>query len=391
MVLMNASIEQYIQTRTEKQLKFFNEKEGNLLFFSEYGSGSTSDPAYINIIEGQTPSKAFPYANWPYDKEFIGKHAYDLGIQYVQFAKGAASYHSEIGDDWIPYIWVTWGTGGDTALLTGGEDDVVFYDGYSTFKEPVIKDWKDLDKLKLDLDNFWIRSLREFWRGVEETYDLEGVTVSPVQFRAPMDFANELRGNNLFYDFYDYPDEVDALIDFCTDSIIKIYRHLQEEFPILRNAPGGSWGTVFGMDTIWLNGDPVDLLSDKLGRRFFVPSIEKLVSEIGGILLHHHSIGYKKASMLSQIENLTLQEIAQDPNGPKVLDFIDDEMIAASHRVPIKLDANILEVDDLDLLMEKFSQGRFILYVGIGEVGVYDKENIKKYRRALDRLRKYFC
>ena len=386
---MNSTIENYIKTRTEKQLKFFNQKEGNLLFFAEYCSGSTSDPAYIHIIDGQIPSKAFPYANWPYDKDFIGEHAYDLGLQNVEFAKGAASYHSEIGDDWIPYIWVTWGTGGDTAMLTGGEDDVLFYEGYSTFKEPVIKDWKDLDTLKLDLDNFWIRSLREFWRGVEDFYDLEGVTVSPSQFRSPMDFAHELRGNDLFYDFYDYPDEVDALIDFCTDSIIRITRHLQEEFPILRNAPGGNWGTVFGKDTLWLNGDPVDLISDTLGRRFFVPSIEKLIAEIGGILLHHHSIGYKKAPMLSEIKNLAVQEIAQDPNGPKVLDFIDADMIAASHRVPIKLDANILEVDDLDPLMEKLAQGRFILYIGIGDVGVYDKENIKEYRHCLDRLRNY--
>ena len=305
-------------------------------------------------------------------------------------AKGAASYHSEIGDDWIPYIWVSWGTGGDTALLTGREDDVVFYDGFSTFKEPFIKDWKDLDKLKLDLDNFWINSLRDFWRGVESAYDLEGITVSPVQFRAPLDFANELRGNDIFYDFYDYPDEVEALIEFCTDSIIKIYRHLGEVFPILRNAPGGSWGAVFGEDTLWLSGDPVDLISDKFASRFFVPSIEKLISEIGGVFLHHHSIGYKKANILSQIENLSLQEIAQDPNGPRLLDVIDDEMIEASHRVPIRLDANILEADNLDQLMEQLSQGRFILYVGIGEIGLYDKENIKKYRSTLRRLRKYF-
>ncbi len=386
---MNPAIESYLETRTKKQLKFFNQKEGNLLFFAEYCSHSTSDPAYIHIVEGQTPSKAFPYANWPYDKDFIGKHAYDLGIQYVEFAKGAAAYHSEIGDDWMPYIWVTWGTGGDTAMLTGGEDDVVFYDGYSTFKEPVIKDWKDLDTLKLDLDNFWIRNLREFWRAVDTAYDLEGVTVSPSQFRAPMDFAHELRGNDLFYDFYDHPDEVEALLDFCAQSIIQISRHLQEEFPILRTAPGGSWGTVFGADTIWLNGDPVDLISDDLGREFFNPSIEKLTAEFDGVFLHHHCIGHKKAPMISEIENLALQEIAQDPSGPRVLDFIDDAMIEASHKVPIKLDANILEVDELDPLMEKLAQGRFILYVGIGEAGVYEKEHIKEYREILDRLRKY--
>jgi hypothetical protein len=387
---MNTTIENHIKINTEKQLKFFNEKEGNLLFCTEYGSTSTSDPSYISTIEGQIPAEAFPYSNWPYDKDFIGKHAYDLGIQYTQLAKGAASYHSEIGDDWVPYIWVSWGTGGDTALLTGGEDDVVFYEGYSTFKEPVIKDWRDLDKLKLDLDNFWIKSLRDFWRGVESAYELEGVTVSPVQFRAPMDFAHELRGNDLFYDFYDYPDEVDALIEFCTDSIIKISRHLGDEFPIFRNAPGGTWGTVFGKDTLWLNGDPVDLISDQLASRFFVPSIQKLISEIGGVFLHHHSIGYKKIKLLNQIENLSLQEIAQDPNGPILLDFIDDEMIKASHRVPIRLDANILETENLDQLMDKLSQGRFILYVGIGDIGIYNKENIKKYRSTLRCLRKYF-
>jgi hypothetical protein len=72
-----------------------------------------------------------------------------------------------------------------------------------------------------------------------------------------------------------------------------------------------------------------------------------------------------------------------------VLDFIDDAMIAASQKVPIKLDANILEVDDLDQVMERLLQGHFIIYVGIGETGVYDKGNIQKYRQTLDRLKSY--
>ena len=156
---MQALIE-HIQTATDKQRQFFDEQKGNLLFFTEYCSDATCDPINISPIQGQIPSRVFPYSNWPYDKDFIGKHAFDLGVQYTQMAAGAAAYHAEIGDDWVPYIWVTWGTGGDAALLTGGEEDVVFHDGYSTFKAPVIKDWSDLDKLKLDLDNFWVRSMR---------------------------------------------------------------------------------------------------------------------------------------------------------------------------------------------------------------------------------------
>ncbi len=382
------AIRNYIQTATERQRRFFA-GEGNLLFFTEYCSDATCDPAKITPIAGQFPSKAFPYSNWPYGKEFIGAHAYELGVQYTQMAAASAEYHAEIGDDWVPYIWVTWGTGGDAALLTGGEDDVVFHEGYSTFKEPVIKDWADLENLKLDLDNFWIRSMREFWRGVESAYELEGVTVSPAQLRTPLDFAHELRGNALFTDFYDHPDEVYALLDFCTDSIIQIYRHLQDEFPILKTAPGGTWGVVFERDTLWLNGDPVDLISNPLAKKFFIPSIEKLINEIGGILLHHHSIGYKKAPLLSQIPNLPLQEIAQDPNGPRVLEHIDDAMIAASHQTPIKLDANVLEAEAATDLMERLTEGRFILYVGMGEHGHYHPENIPKCREILTELRKY--
>jgi hypothetical protein len=378
----------YIQTATERQRRFFA-GEGNLLFFTEYCSAATCDPTRITPVPSQIPSQTFPYSNWPYDKEFIGSHAYDLGIQYTQMASASAQYHAQIGDDWVPYIWVTWGTGGDAALLTGGEHDVVFHEGYSTFKEPVIKDWSDLTNLTLDLDNFWIRSMREFWRGVESAYELEGVTVSPAQLRTPLDFAHELRGNDLFTDFYDHPDEVNALLDFCTDSIIQVYRHLQDEFSILKTAPGGTWGVVFGRDTLWLNGDPVDLISNPLAKKFFIPSIEKLVAEIGGILLHHHSIGYKKAPLLSQISNLPLQEIAQDPNGPRVLDHIDEAMISASLQTPIKLDANILEVEAIDDLMARLAEGRFIIYLGIGEQGWYASENILKYRELLKSLRKF--
>ncbi len=375
--------------KTSYTTLFLSKKASDLLFFTEYAPSETADPSSIQLIEGQTAIDAFPYSNWPYDKDFITKHAYDLGIQYTQLAGESAAYHADIGDDFVPYIWVSWGTGGDASMLTG-RDDVVFKKGSSYSAGPVIKDWDDLAVLTLDLDNFWIDKVRDFWRGVESAYDMDGIAVSSVsQFRIPLDFANDLRGNDIFTDLYDFPEEVEVLLEYCTNCIIEIDTHLRDEFSIFQNAPGGSWGTVLGDKTIWLNGDPVDLISDDFGRRFNNPYVEKITGYSDGVFFHHHSLGYKKVRVISEIDNLALQEIIQDPNGCRLLEVIDDDLIEASLKVPVKLDANLLEFENYEAILEKLARGRFIVFLGLGEPGVYNPDNIEEYRNKLKTARKY--
>lgn len=353
-----ARIEDYLKHNLKKHQDFLYSGKTNLLFFTEQCANMTYDSSYEYNIEGQPLVLT---------KGFVKKNAYELGIQTMKRVQGAAAYHATVGDDWHPFANLFgWGFG-VTANLISGKEDIVFEEGTSYATGPVIKDWDDLGKLSLDLDNYWITQVRKYWEGVASAYDMEGIAVLPFANRSPLDFANDLRGNDIYMDLYDHPEEVEALLWYCTKCIIEIDRHLREEIPLLRTAPGGGWGVAFGRQTILLNADPVDLISLDMGLRFNNPNVEKL-AEYAAVFFHHHSIGYRHANNISQIKGLGLQEILQDPNGVNLEDVIDDQLIEASRRVPIYFDLKLLAKPNYEEILEKLSEGRFIVSLTKGDV-----------------------
>ena len=59
---------------------------------------------------------------------------------------------------------------------------------------------------------------------------------------------------------------------------------------------------------------------------------------------------------------VTVQDILQDPNGPRLVDCIDQDLIAASRMAPIDFGPSLnFEREDLDEVLEKLSEGRFIV------------------------------
>ena len=316
------AVESHLERNLKLHADFFWNRSTHLLIFAEHCASASSDPDFHYKIEGQGEALS---------KEFLVKNAFELGVQSALWANGAAVFHQRTGDNWHPYINVDWGVGVTAGLITGKED-VVFEKSTSYSSGPVVHDWGDLGKLHLDTDNLWIDCVRRFWRGVGSVELFDGIAVMPYVYRSPLDYANDLRGNRIFLDMYDNPDGAEALIEYCAKAILRIDAHLREECPILRNLPGGIWGAGFGKETIFLNGDPVDLISEEMGRRFNNPFVELLTSPDRAVYFHHHSIGHARASLVSATDNLSLQEILQDPNGPFLVDTVGDDMIRASMR-----------------------------------------------------------
>jgi hypothetical protein len=77
-----------------------------------------------------------------------------------------------------------------------------------------------LPELRFDPANRWVRRNREMLEFWQAHNDGSCLLNTHMHF-GPLDLANALRGNALFTDFYDYPDEVAALLDLCTEAINK--------------------------------------------------------------------------------------------------------------------------------------------------------------------------
>ena len=344
----NAALADF-DNRLSRQREFLEEKRGNLLVFAFFTEGRT--PVGCKI-EGQTGTLS---------TAFLDQHARDLGFQHVRAREAEALDHFATGDDFISGLSpANWGSGFKIGLF--GNGDVIFQEETAYETETAIKTWDDLDSFRFDPGNRWVAYLVESWRGIEAAYE-GGLVVQPFSYKSPLDLANGLRGNDLFTDLYDAPEQVERLLGWCVDSIVTLDKFLRDRFPLLDTAPNGVWGGMPRPRAMWLNGDPVDLISEEFGDRFNRPPIEKLADYAGGIWFHHHSIGHTRAGRVSRTRGITIQNIQQDPNGPRLLEVIDDRLIEASHRTPINLNVNLAESPHMDRLLERLAEGRFIVEV----------------------------
>mgnify|MGYP006960615125 CR=1 FL=1 len=86
--------------------------------------------------------------------------------------------------------------------------------------------------------------------------------------------------------------------------------------------------------------------------------VEMLTSSDTALYFHHHSIGHTRANVVNETRHLSLQETLQDPNGPRLEDVIDDDLIKASSITPIHFDRDISQAENYEPIIECLSEGR---------------------------------
>jgi len=351
---MNSSQINDLWERLDRQRRFFDEGQGHLLVFASYPREACAEARLYG--PGQTVSE-----------RFLRAHSYEMGVERVRDVKAGAIDQVEVGDDSVvlPFWGLVgdWGTGHTAALYTGG--DLVFEEDTSYTVDHPLSDWDRLDQLDLSLKGRWIDHELAFWRGVFSEYE-EGLPATVHNFRSPLDLANDLRGNALFVDMHTQPERVHALLAQCTRAIIDLDRFFRGALPEFMRIPGGAWGVALpspGM--VFLNGDPIDLISEEMAQAFSHSYTEQIATYAGTLYFHHHSIGIKRARGVSRIAGLTVQEILQDPNGPRLAESVDDALIEASLRTPIDFAVFGLnrETEDWQDLIARLAEGRFIVHL----------------------------
>ncbi len=335
--------------RFKRQEDFFINMKGNLLAFGNYQK--KKDPFEIYTGLGK----------YELTETVIKEKAFDIGVERVKICMQEAVVHNEIGDDFIPCINPAhWGSGFKIAIFTGSKLRFVKGTAYPT--EYFIDTWEKLDNLEFNYLNNWIKILLKYWKGIESVF-VPGILVTPFLYKSPLDLAFGMRGNEIFIDMIDNPIFLDTLLEFCVDNMIMLDTYLRNNVSILDLEPNGAAGMYLSDKVIWMNGDPVDLISIEFGDRFNKPSLEKLADYSESLFFHHHSIGYNRANSISKIRGLRVQNIDQDPNGPNLFDVIDNSLIEASLRVPIDLSANLADVSNIEQKLKLLCEGRFILHI----------------------------
>lgn len=281
--------------------------------------------------------------------------------KYVASLRAAYERFYAIDDDCVPCAIVYWGIGSITAAMVGGTP---IHDGSTSWLEPNLS-WPEADALKFAPDNKWLRFAVEVNKALWENWDYDFM-VLPFLHRSPLDAANGIRGTDLFLDVYEHPERVLVLADWCADWSISVETLIKREAPRPAGWGVGVWGVWLPDDAVFVNGDPVGLISREQAEIFDRPSNEKLFANTGGGFFHNHTIGLHQVGLVSSYKNNIVQWFVNDPKQPSLAESLLDhpdlreQILAASLQCPI---GGGVPYERLDALLDIVSNGRFILSV----------------------------
>jgi hypothetical protein len=218
-----------------------------------------------------------------------------------------------IKDDLIPAGYSWYGIAEQSAFVAGE----VGFGRETSWSHPILHDYSDLDKLELDEDNIWLRMVIDGMTYLQERSE-ERFAVKLRGAMGPMDLANALRGNDLFLDIYENPDELHALLRFCVEAS---EWYVSRQIEAIDEFHGGY---VSGTD-IWMPGKAIGHLSEDASvmcspdtyREFGKPYTEALLKPYDRAFMHLHTAGTQAFEAVTEMDKLQFFELAPDPKQPR--------------------------------------------------------------------------
>jgi len=305
--------------------------------------------------------------------------------EYVGLLRQSFKEVLRFDDDAVPTALVYWGIGGINAALTGLEP---FHDGTTSWVEPNL-DWDDIDQLRFDPTNKWVRFALHVNQALWDLWDGD-FHVLPFLHRSPLDAANGVRGNELFAEMYTRPERVHRLIGWCVDWQLAMERFLHENAPRPCEDGWGTavWGTWLPDRAVFVNGDPVGLISREMALEFEQPYTARLFAGTGGGFYHNHTIGLYQTDLVSKTPGTLVQYFVDDPHQPSgaeaLLDIpeLREKLLASSLEVPIGIGVPAARLDEA---LDVARRGRFLLILVDADAEAGDDhihEMVRKVRRV---------
>jgi len=273
----------------------------------------------------------------------------------------------QFDDDFVPEAFVDVGIGvTNAALASGGQP---FFDEFTSWFEPDLS-WDQIDQLSFDPANKWVdfylRANQSLWKRWDGDFH-----VSAFAHRSPLDAANGIRGNALFEELYTDPERAHKLIDYCVEWSLAMERHLAANDGRADLSEWGTsiWGQWMPEGTIFVNGDPVGMISREMAIEFEQPYTGRLFEGLGGGFYHNHTMGLYQADMVTKTPGTLIQFMIDDPKRPTTAEVLlhdpvmRDTLIECSLETPIGF---FPEFEHVEALLDIVKQGRFVLGISAG-------------------------
>ena len=325
-----------IKDKLERYKKFYAQKEpGTLLIKTQFPVEGSTSATYTD----------FDLNTWDGVKQYYRAA--------IQSANAVAQAHEDLEDDSIPELFSHLGTGVGGAFF----DDVpVVFTPETSWAHASIHSYSELDRLDPERDTPWAARFKEIAMYLKERC-ADRLCVAPVMHFSPLDAANSLRGNELFTDFYEYPEELKRLLQYCTDVTLRLAREFGE---IVGDVEGGQsmWNVwIPGRNAVGMMEDTSNLCSSETYLCFGRSYTEQIIGRYGGFV-HNHMLGVHQFGQISSLKGLGVMNVANDPKCPRVLEALDQ--IAGNLSSPINFECTF---DELRENLERLHLVRAILWV----------------------------
>ena len=264
--------------------------------------------------------------------------------------------------DAIPCVYPHWDIGWHTAAMVGLPPS---YSRGSWWLEPHL-DWDAIEELQFDPDNPWLITAKYTHRALWKYWN-EDYWTMPFVHRSPLDYANGLRGTTLFLEMITDPARVKRLLDWCVDWQLATEDFIYEDIALPQKWGTGIMGTLGPEKAVWVNGDPVGMISRDMMCEFEQPYSGRLFRSTGGGFFHNHTMGLYQVDQVSATPGIHMQNFTRDPNKPTVEqslidnDILRDRILIGSLQTPILISG--MTPASLKSVLPILRDGRFLLGV----------------------------
>jgi len=219
---------------------------------------------------------------------------------------------------------------------------------------PFIKDTSELDKLKFDMENPWVKKFFEFTIKLNKLSNERFPVGAPI-LRGQGDTMGALLGQAEFiYAMYEEEELVRRSLDKITTSFLQIYSELHKQVTV-KNKALGFYHIYTPTEGLWFQDDIGALLSPEFYRNFILPNEKIICSEYEYNLVHLHPSAFHLLNDILSNDELKAVQINKDLAGPSIKEMLPQmEKVFLSGR-PLVIWGD-LSIEDIRLCYSSFDE-----------------------------------
>jgi hypothetical protein len=210
----------------------------------------------------------------------------------------------------IPWMEAFWGCD----IVASGE---------SFMAKPLVKDMRDLEKLRFNADSPWVAKYLEFVRKLNGFSRGRFPVGAPIM-RGEGDTTGAIMGQTEFiYALCEEPEIIKQTLRKIVDSFLWIYGEMHRlNTPFLGGSSLGLYHVWAPGESLWFQDDIGALLSPALYREFFLENERYFCGKYQYTMMHLHPSSFHLLDDILSNENLKALEINKDVGGPSMLQMI---------------------------------------------------------------------